>query len=131
MPEISYEVFEHTADIGLRAYGKTLPELFAHAAQGMESLMVSPEQARLRESREIRVEGHDLVSLLISWLNALIVLFDTDYLLFCHFDIHSFSETHLEARVYGETYDAGRHDLSSAMKAATWHQAAVESVNDG
>ena len=39
-----YEVFEHTADIGLQAYGSTLSELFIHAAQGMESLMVAPEQ---------------------------------------------------------------------------------------
>jgi protein archease len=131
MPEIAYEVFEHTADIGLRAYGKTLPELFAHAAQGMESLMVSPEQVRIRESREISVDGHDLVSLLINWLNALIVLFDTDYLLFRQFDIHSFSETHLEARAQGEVYGAQRHDLSSAIKAATWHEASVEPVNDG
>ena len=82
MPGIAYEVFDHTADIGLRAFGKTLPELFEHAAQGMESLMVPPEQVRVRESRDISVEGHDPVSLLINWLNALVFLFDTDYLLF-------------------------------------------------
>jgi len=82
MPEIAYEVFDHTADIGLRAFGKTLPELFEHAAQGMESLMVPPEQVRVRESRDISVEGRDPVSLLINWLNALVFLFDTDYLLF-------------------------------------------------
>jgi SHS2 domain-containing protein len=73
-----YEVFEHTADVGLHAYGSTLPELFIHAAQGMESLMVSPEQVRLQVSREITVEGHDVVSLLIAWLNELIFLFDTE-----------------------------------------------------
>lgn len=131
MSELAYEVFEHTADIGLHAYGKTLPDLFAHAAEGMESLMVSPEQVRLRESRQVSVDGHDAVSLLINWLNALVVLFDTDYLLFRRFDIRSFSETHLEAHAHGETYDAQRHDLSSAIKAATWHQASVEAINGG
>ena len=131
MPEMAYEVVDHTADIGLYAYGKTLPDLFAHAAQGMESLMVSPEQVRNQESRDMGVEGHDLVSLLINWLNALIVLFDTDYLLFRQFDIHSLSETHLQARAYGEPYDAQRHDLSCAIKAATFHEASVEPVNDG
>ena len=41
-----YEVFEHTADIGLQAYGSTLSELFIHAAQGMESLMVAQRTDR-------------------------------------------------------------------------------------
>ena len=54
-----YEVFEHTADIGLHAYGSTLSELFIHAAQGMESLMVPPEQVRIQVSCEIDVEGHE------------------------------------------------------------------------
>ncbi|GER91602.1 hypothetical protein KDW_57640 [Dictyobacter vulcani] len=51
-----YEVFEHTADIGIHAYGSTLEELFIHAAEGMESLMVAPEQLRITTSRQISVE---------------------------------------------------------------------------
>lgn len=121
----SYEAFEHTADIGLHAYGQTLPELFVHAAAGMESLMVAPEQIEARVSREVRVEGHDLVALLISWLNELIFLFDTDYLLPCQFEITAFTETSLEAIVRGEAYDSTRHDLGSAIKAVTWHEASV------
>jgi len=126
-----YEVFEHTADIGLHAYGSTLSELFIHAAQGMESLMVAPEQIQSRVSREIAVEGHDEVSLLIAWLNELIVLFDTEYLLFSQFEINVITPTHVKGRAYGESYDQRRHDLSSAIKAVTWHEAAVERTNDG
>lgn len=126
-----FEVFEHTADIGLSAYGRTLPELFIHAAQGMESLMVSPEQIRVQVSREFEVEGHDIVSLLIAWLNELIFLFDTEYLIFGQFEIESFTETHLKGRASGEPYDAQRHELGSAIKAVTWHEAAVERTDGG
>ncbi len=131
MARSPYEVFEHTADIGLNAYGTTLPELFIHAAQGMESLMVVPEQVQARVSREIVVDGHDTISLLIAWLNELIFLFDTEYLLFRQFQIDALTETHLQARASGEPYDAQRHDLSSAIKAVTWHEAAVEQTDDG
>ncbi len=131
MPSQFYEVFEHTADIGIHAYGSTLAELFVHAAQGMESLMVAPEQVRSLASREIAVEGHDSVSLLIAWLNELIFLFDTEYLLLRDFVIDSMSEAHLTARATGEPYDAQRHDLSSAIKAVTWHEAAVTRSNVG
>ncbi|HEX9134381.1 MAG TPA: archease, partial [Ktedonobacteraceae bacterium] len=103
-----YEVFEHTADIGLHAYGSTLSELFIHAAQGMESLMIPPEQVRIQVSREVEVDGHDSVSLLIAWLNELIFLFDTEYLIFCQFEIESLTETHLRGRASGESYDAQR-----------------------
>jgi SHS2 domain-containing protein len=126
-----YEVFEHTADIGLHAYGSTLSELFIHAAQGMESLMVSPEQVRVQVSREVEVEGHDSVSLLIAWLNELNFLFDTEYLIFCQFEIESLTETHLRGCASGEPYDALRHELSSAIKAVTWHEAAIEQTDDG
>src|SRR5581483_9655681 len=100
-----YEAFDHTADIGLHAYGQTLPELFSHAAAGMESLMVAPEKVEQCVSREVSAEGHDLVSLLVAWLNELIFLFDTDYLLFNRFEISDFTGTHLRATVYGEPYD--------------------------
>jgi len=131
MSQKPFEVFEHTADVGLHAYGSTLPELFIHAAQGMESLMVPLEQVRLQVSREITAEGHDVVSLLIAWLNELIFLFDTEYLIFREFEIDSLTETHLKGRASGEPYDAQRHDLSSAIKAVTWHEAAVEQTAEG
>ncbi len=131
MAQPPYEVFEHTADIGLHAYGSTLAELFVHAAQGMESLMVPLEQIRTVTSREITVEGHDPVSLLVAWLNELIFLFDTEYLLLRDFVIEAISETRLTARVSGEPYDAQRHELSSAIKAVTWHEAAINSTTTG
>lgn len=126
-----YEVFEHTADIGLHAYGSGLPELFIHAAQGMESLMVAPDQVQPITSREIAVEGHDTLSLLVAWLNELIFLFDTDYLLFRDFAIDTITETRLTGRATGETYDAQRHELSSAIKAVTWHEAAIDRTDQG
>ncbi len=127
----AYEVFEHTADIGLHAYGSTLAQLFIHAAQGMESLMVAPEQVQVKVSRAISVQGHDAVSLLIAWLNELIVLFDTEYLLFKDFEIDLITETRLQGRASGEAYDVKRHDLSSAIKAVTWHEAAIEHTAAG
>ena len=130
-PQRPYEVFEHTADIGLHAFGRTISELFIHAAQGMESLMVAPEQVRVQVNREIAVTGHDEVSLLITWLNELIVLFDTEYLLLRQFEIDEISGTYLRGQVSGEPYDAQRHDLGSAIKAVTWHEAAVELTDEG
>ncbi len=126
-----YEVFEHTADIGLHAYGLTTSQLFCNAAAGMESLMVSPAQIEEKISREVAVEGHDPVALLISWLNELIFLFDTEYLLLKRFEISKITDLSLRATVSGEPYNAARHDLGSAIKAATWHEAEIRSDATG
>jgi SHS2 domain-containing protein len=77
------------------------------------------------------VQGHDAVSLLIAWLNELIVLFDTEYLLLKDFEIDVITETRLHGRASGEPYDVKRHDLSSAIKAVTWHEAAIELTDRG
>lgn len=131
MSPVPYEVFEHTADVGLHAFGRTLAELFIHAAQGMESLMVAPEQVQAQTNREIVVEGHDEVSLLIAWLSEMIVLFDTEYLLFSQFEIEAITSTSVKGRASGEMYDVRRHELGSAIKAVTWHEATVERVDEG
>ncbi len=129
--QVPFEAFDHTADIGLHAYGSTLAELFANAALGMESLMVAPDQVRPLISREITARGHDLVSLLVDWLDKLIFLFDTEFLLVRECEIQAISETGLTARVSGEPYDPQRHELSSAIKAVTWHEASVERTAEG
>lgn len=126
-----FEVFEHTADVGLHAYGSTLEEVFIHAAQGMENLLVPLEQIQLVTGREISVSGHDAVSLLVAWLNELIFLFDTEYLLFRTFTIEEINETRLKGRASGEIYDVQHHELSSAIKAVTWHEAAITHTDEG
>ncbi|HET8852763.1 MAG TPA: archease, partial [Ktedonobacteraceae bacterium] len=63
--------------------------------------------------------------------NELVFLFDTEYLLLRTFQIDIFTETSLQAHASGEPYDAQRQDLSSAIKAVTWHEASVERTNDG
>lgn len=105
--------------------------LFINAARGMESLLVPPEQVRVVTSREITVRGHDTISLLIAWLNELIFLFDTEYLLFRDFEIATLTDTVLTGIAQGEPYDDQRHELSSAIKAATWHEAAVTQGDEG
>ena len=45
--------------------------------------------------------------------------------------IFSAKEHKGQVRASGEPYDAQRHDLSSAIKAVTWHEAAVEQTAEG
>ena len=120
-----FRLIQHTADIGLVAYGDSLSEAFANAACGLFSIMADLRKVKKVESRIVEVDAGSPEDLLYSWLNDLIFLFDTEGLLFKCFDITEFSENHLKATVYGEKYDPSRHRIRVGVKAATYHKLEV------
>ncbi|HEY2827076.1 MAG TPA: archease, partial [Pirellulales bacterium] len=75
-----YEVFEHTADIGLRVRSSTLEELFCDAARALFSLIVGNVDA-VRPTKKVRlvVSGKPggVDYLLFDWLNELLFQFDS------------------------------------------------------
>lgn len=121
-----YELIEHTADVGLIAYGHNLEEAFSNAAYGMFSIMADLSKVGESESRVIEIEEDDIETLLVEWLNSLIYYFDAEGLIFVRFDITSLDEKSLKARCYGEKYDPARHELNLGVKAATYHMLKVD-----
>jgi SHS2 domain-containing protein len=121
-----FELIEHTADMGLKAYGETLSGAFANAALGMFSLIAELKNVCETESRRVEVKADDIEGLLFEWLNSLLYYFDVAMLLFRRFDIIEFKDTHLTAICYGEPYDASRHSLRMGVKSATYHQLEVD-----
>lgn len=124
-----FEVVNHTADIGIRAYGKTPQEVFENAAAGMFSLMADLSTVKESESFDISVEGEDRENLLVEWLNELLYFFETENVLLKKFEITEWSDHHLSARITGERIDLQRHSLETQIKAATYHTLKV-SHND-
>jgi len=116
-----YQLIEHTADMGLVAYGRTLAEAFANAAYGLFSIIAELKTVKETESRRLEISEDDPEALLFEWLNRLIYLFDVDMILFKRFDIIDFDGHRLTATCYGEKYDPSRHKLKRGVKAATYH----------
>jgi len=123
---IRFEVIDHTADVGIVAYGKDLKEAFANAAFGMFSLIADLKKVRGSISREIDVQSTDQEALLVDWLNELLYLFDVEHIIFKRFEITALSQKKLKAKVYGEKIDTSRHQLKTAVKAATYHMLKIE-----
>jgi SHS2 domain-containing protein len=126
-----FEVIEHTADIGITAYGKDLAELMANAAYGMLTLIVEPETVSSTVTGKIELEERDKVTLLVEWLNTLLYELDANRLLFKEFDIVISGETKLSAVCHGEKLDLRRHRLKREVKAATYHNLDIIREKDG
>jgi SHS2 domain-containing protein len=119
-----YEVIEHTADAGIAATGATKAEAFAHAAEGMYSLIADPGTVRDRDATKITVEAPDDARLLERWLLELLFLTETRRLLFHRFSVQ-IDERTLRAVAWGEPIDEERHDLRGDIKGVTKHMTEV------
>ncbi|MGI0150138.1 MAG: archease [Thermoplasmata archaeon] len=122
---MKYEEIEHTADVGIRAYGRTLDELFANAAEGMFSLIADLPAVKPVGESEVRLTADDTPILLLRWLSELLYVHETQRLLFSSFDAHV-AETSLVGHARGEPIDKRRHELKLAIKAVTRHRLTVD-----
>ena len=127
----SFKIIDHTADVGIVAYGANVEELFSSAALALFSLITELEsvEEKLHLDLEVSSEGRD--SLLIEWLNELIYLFDVKHILFNRFDIESLTHNELKATCYGENFDPMKHKIKMGVKAATYHMLRLEKNGGG
>ena len=126
-----YEVFEHTADLGLRVRGKTKEELFAEAGRGLSAMIVANlDSIQPVQTRTIEVAGEDLGFLMFDWLNELLYAFESDKLLLSRFEVQIAGDR-LHAVCSGEQMDQQRHEMEHEVKAITYHQLRVEEAEDG
>ena len=116
-----FEVIEHTADIGIVAYGADIKEVFANAALGLFNLMADLDNLKEDVMREIELSAEDVEVLLVEWLNELIYISDVEHIIFKRFEINELSNTQLRAICFGEKIKPGRHKLKREIKAATYH----------
>jgi SHS2 domain-containing protein len=120
-----YEELQHTADVALRVWGRTLPELFVAAAEGMFALMGAPE--RLDSERELELEAEDLEALLVDWLNELIYLRDRYQELYSSFDVQVWPSW----RLHGVARGGKAKPQGALIKAATYHGLTIGRLEEG
>lgn len=120
-----HELFEHTADLGLRATAPDLNALFAEMAACLAAAMLEdPACVRPLEETRIELPGTDREFLLFDWLKELLSRFDTDRVLFASFDVRV-TDTGLTATARGEPFDPDRHAFAHEVKAITYHELKV------
>ncbi len=129
--EKEFEIINHTADVGIIAYGADMNETFANAAKALFSLITELDDVEEAMHRDIELTAPDQESLLVKWLNELIYLFDAENIIFKRFDVTQLSQTQLKARSYGHKVDSSKHKLKTGVKAATYHMLKIDKSNGG
>jgi SHS2 domain-containing protein len=126
-----YELFEHTADMGLRVLAGDLEALFREAAEGLFAIMAEEQpQAGRSCEHSFKLHAESLDDLFFDWLNELLYTFHTDGELLRDFEVR-IDGTRLEATARGLPIDLAASDNLREVKAITYHGLKVERTDDG
>jgi len=124
----SYEILDHPADLKIRAFGKSLPEVFVNMAMAIARKQ-SPSPAPAEEpGEEIVLESDDLSALLVDWLSEILYRSEINKKVYFDFEIMEFSENpyKIKARIKGAPVEAKNTDI----KAVTYHDLEIKKIGD-
>jgi len=122
-----FEILEHTADIGIAAYGKTKREVFINTAKGMFEIIAGGNKI-FKENfyDKIKLEADNPEGLLFAWLNELLYISETKLVILSKFKIKELSDYHIEAEVGGAKINPPSVKIEKEIKAVTYHRLEVK-----
>ena len=122
-----YELIDHTADVGLKAYGKNLSEAFENAAKGMFDIITDNSEVESIGQYDVELEASDLEQLLVDWLSELLFLNSARNQVFGFFKVDLDEKNNkLNAKIFGEKFDLSKHKIGAEIKAVTYHMLEVK-----
>lgn len=134
---VDFEILPHTADIKIRAYGKSKQELFCNALIGMFQAIhpivpgceVENDRvvcSELPEQHDVELQASDTESLLVDFLSEALYLSDVYNQAYFDVVIHEFTDTHIKATLCG-VHVTGFEVVE--IKAVTYHELEIKNKN--
>ena len=117
------EIFEHTADAGIRAESSTLSEAFHEVSLAFTEIITGGSLPDTKNNFEINIESSSLDSLLVNFISHLIYLFDTENFLVSSVDvsIKSGLSNTVSGTLKGDFYNEAIHGYGVEIKAVSYH----------
>lgn len=127
-----FEYLDHTADVQIHSWGKTLEEAFAQAAIGMFGYMTDLNLLQNKKQVDIKAEGHDAESLLYNFLDECLYQFGGDGFMMRKVVVDKIDrgEWKIWAKGSGEEFDNNRHTQGTEVKAITYSNLQVKEKNE-
>jgi len=88
---LTYQIIDHTADLGIIVEGTDEKNLFIRAAQAMADLMVKGDISKKTVIKDLSLQGEDFPDLMVKWLGEILYLFHGEKLLVHSIKIKSIS----------------------------------------
>jgi SHS2 domain-containing protein len=125
---MTYRFVDHTADMGIEVEASSFEELLAESLVALTDSLTEVTDVRGLVERGVSLEAASREELLVDWLNELVFLFEVESMLFRRAELAIAEKAggwRLQAVLWGEPYDAARHEIKTLIKAVTYHQLQV------
>ena len=126
-----FEILEHTADIGFRAWGRSREEMFENAALALESVAVDVAEVEPLTPYPIAASGEDEESLLVNWLSEVLFYLDGRRIAMRRFRVEQLTASEVAGQGWGEPRDAERPRSKLVVKGVTYHQLRITRTGGG
>jgi SHS2 domain-containing protein len=127
---IHFDFFEHTADIGIRGYGKTYLEALEGVAKAMFTQICDVSEMSNTQEHRLEISADTPEDLVIRFLNKLILLLETEHFVPIHYELSQPNPKTIHAVLQGDTLDSAKHEVRAEVKAATYHNLEIEHNGD-
>jgi len=129
--EPSFEIFDHTADAGLRIRAATPAGLLRPAAEGLYAIIGELVPADRWSRKTFEFEGSDASILLRDYLAELLLTFERDGRIASADDVTGFDDRRLNVTVRLAPVDPKRTVYHHEVKAITYHELAIRTIPGG
>jgi SHS2 domain-containing protein len=114
----TFEYLPRVGELGVRLRAGSIAEILRQAALSLSAILLSEQRRSGPEYlREIVLDAPDRADLLLSWLNALLRLVQSDRWIPSRIEVHEADETHVWASAWGPVVE----HAPMPVKPPTWH----------
>ena len=122
-----YDIIDHTADIGVKAYGSNISEAFENAAKAMFDLITDNSSIENIGQYNIELKSPNIEQLLVDWLSELLFLNSAKNLVFGLFEVNiDKQKCIISSNIFGEEFKKSKHKIGLEIKAITYHMLEVK-----
>jgi SHS2 domain-containing protein len=126
---LKFKVLEHTADLKIKAFGKSLAEIFSNMAKAMAEQQALGQQFVAGKAEEImEIEADDLNSLLVDWLNEILYRAEVNQRIYTDFEILELKNKP-PCKIKSRNYGFYLKQKSLEIKAATYHELSIKKID--
>jgi len=125
-----YEILDHTADFGVRIYGKSLEELFKSGFEAIMNAMVEIKEKGEQKELLYTDEAETLEDLLVDFLSEVIFRTIVEGKIFTDCEL-KIEDTSINVKLFYEDYDPERHRLKKEIKSVTYHNLEIRKTPEG
>lgn len=128
LSEMKYKILNHTADLRLEIYGKTLGELFMNAVEALADILGGKSYSRTGETdREsfkefIRLRSSNITQLLVDFLNEILAKSNIHKRVYKVHKVIKLKDAEIEAEIIGVPAEKFEEDI----KAVTYHEVDIK-----